>query len=155
MPAFRGDANGERARIAIVVSRFNGTVTDRLLAGARACLLEHGVSEKDIDIVSVPGAWELPAAAQFAAQRKRYSAVVAIGCIVRGDTPHFDFIASAAAHGLTRVGLDAGIPVAFGVLTTDDLRQAEARAGGAHGNKGWEAAAAALEMADLRARLET
>lgn len=123
-----------------------------MVAGARACLLEHGVDDGAIDLLSVPGAWELPTAAQAAATGG-YAAIIAIGCVIRGDTPHFDYVAGAAATGLERVSLDAGLPIAFGVLTTDDVDQALARAGGREGNKGWDAALAALEMADLLARL--
>lgn len=153
MTEFRGEPTAAGKRFAIVVSRFNIVVTDRLLAGARACLNQHGVDDDHIDVVSVPGAWELPAAAQLAARRGGYAAIVAIGCVVRGGTPHFDFVAAAATEGLGRVCLEEGVPIALGVLTTDDAEQALARAGGAHGNKGWDAALAALELADLRARM--
>lgn len=144
----RGRLQGSERRFAIVVSRFNALITDRLLAGARACLLQHGVREDAIDIVSVPGAWELPIAAQ-AATRRGYAAIIALGCVIRGETPHFEYVAGAAAHGLERVSLEAGLPVAFGLLTTENSQQALARAGGQDGNKGWDAALAALEMADL------
>lgn len=137
----------------IVASRFNQTVTDRLVAGARACLIAHGVREADVDVVSVPGAWELPWAARLAADTKRYDAIVAIGCVIRGETAHFEYVAGPAAEGLARVALDANIPVSFGVLTTETEDQAYARAGGALGNKGWEAAEAALELVDLRKRV--
>lgn len=146
--SIRGKPDGAGRRFAIVVSRFNAAVTDRLLAGARSCLLQHGVSEAAIDVVSVPGAWELPLAAQAAATRG-YAAIIALGCVIRGETPHFDYVAGAAAQGLERVSLEAGLPVAFGVLTTDNAQQALARAGGRAGNKGWDAAMVALEMADL------
>ncbi len=146
--SIRGETDGTGRRFAIIVSRFNGQVTDRLLAGARECLLQHGVTEDAIDVVSVPGAWELPIAAQAAA-RRGYAAIVALGCVIRGETPHFDYVASAAAQGLERVSLEAGLPVAFGVLTTEDAQQALARAGGRDGNKGWDAALTALEMANL------
>ncbi|HUP87780.1 MAG TPA: 6,7-dimethyl-8-ribityllumazine synthase [Longimicrobiales bacterium] len=135
-------------RFAIVVSRFNERVTDRLLAGAVACFDEHDVSEKDIDVFSVPGAWELPVVALHAA-RNGYSAIVAIGCVIRGDTPHFDYVAGGAAQGLAQVSVTTGVPVVFGVLTTENLEQALDRAGGKSGNKGWEAAETALEMAEL------
>jgi 6,7-dimethyl-8-ribityllumazine synthase len=144
----RGQLGGGSRRYAIVVSRFNAVITDRLLAGARACLVEHGVSDDAIDVISVPGAWELPIAAQKAAQRD-YVAIIALGCVIRGETPHFDYVAEAAARGLGRVSLDSRLPVAFGVLTTEDTHQALARAGGREGNKGWDAALAALEMANL------
>ena len=137
----------------IVASRFNQIVTDRLVAGARACLIAHGVREDDVDVVSVPGAWELPWAARLAADSERYDAIIAIGCVIRGETAHFEYVAGPAAEGLARVSLDANIPVAFGVLTTETEDQAYARAGGPLGNKGWEAAEAALELVDLRKRM--
>jgi 6,7-dimethyl-8-ribityllumazine synthase len=135
------------------MSRFNELVTERLLAGARHCLLSHGAAESDIDVVSVPGAWELPLAANFAIRSGGYAAVVALGCVIRGDTPHFDYVAGAAANGLARVSLDASIPVSLAVLTTDTPEQALARAGGKAGNKGWDAAMAAIEMASLAERM--
>jgi 6,7-dimethyl-8-ribityllumazine synthase len=150
---YRGATAGKGRRFAIVSSRFNEHVTERLVAGARACLREHGVAEDAVDFVSVPGAWELPFAARAAAHTGRYDAVIAIGCVIRGETPHFDYIAGSAAEGLARVSFDADVPVAFGVLTTDTEDQALARAGGRSGNKGWDAAAVALEMADLHTRL--
>jgi 6,7-dimethyl-8-ribityllumazine synthase len=150
----RGQPAAGGRRFAIVASRFNELVTERLLAGARACLQNHGVASGDVDVISVPGAWELPIAAKLAADTRQYDAIIALGCVIRGDTPHFDYVAGPAAEGLARVSLAAGIPVAFGVLTTDDTAQALARAGGREGNKGWDAALTALEMADLAARLE-
>ncbi|HSJ12933.1 MAG TPA: 6,7-dimethyl-8-ribityllumazine synthase [Longimicrobiales bacterium] len=146
-------SSGRGRRFAIAVSRFNEPITERLAMGARACLLEYGVRAEDITVVHVPGAWELPLAAQWLA-RQRPAGVIALGCIIRGDTPHFEYVAGAAAEGLARVSLDAGIPVAFGVLTTEDTEQALARAGGKEGNKGWEAALAVLEMMALSDRLE-
>ena len=150
----RGQPAAGGRRFAIVASRFNELVTERLLAGARACLQNHGVASGDVDVISVPGAWELPIAAKLAADTRQYGAIIALGCVIRGDTPHFDYVAGPAAEGLARVSLAAGIPVAFGVLTTEDTAQALARAGGREGNKGWDAALTALEMADLAARLE-
>lgn len=154
MADFRGELRGEGKRFAIVVSRFNALVTERMTAGARACLIENGVADGNIDHISVPGAWELPLAAQAAA-RNGYDAIVAIGCVIRGDTPHFDYVAGAAANGLERVSLDTGVPIAFGVLTTDTPDQALERAGGRHGNKGWDAAEVALELADLLVKIKT
>ena len=133
-------------RIAIVTSRFNEVATARLAAGARACLLERGVDAGSIDDFWVPGAWELPLAVDRLAARSVYAAIVALGCVIRGETPHFEYVAGETARGLREVSLRYGLPVAFGVLTTDDAEQAMARAGGRHGNKGWEAADAALEM---------
>jgi len=140
-------------RIAIVVARFNSAITDRLLAGARDALRKAGAADDAVEIVQVPGSWELPMAAQVLAQQKRFEAIVALGAVIRGDTPHFDYVASQAAGGLLRVQLDAGIPVAFGVLTTNTEEQAMERAGGRHGNKGFDAAMTAIEMADLVRRL--
>jgi 6,7-dimethyl-8-ribityllumazine synthase len=148
MAEYQGRLTANGRRFAIVISRFNANVTERLLAGARACFEEHGARTDDVDIFSVPGAWELPVAALHAA-KKRYAAVVAIGCVIRGDTPHFDYVAGGAADGLAKVSIDTGVPVVFGVLTTETLEQALDRAGGKSGNKGWEAAETALEMADL------
>jgi len=155
LTGFRATPLGEGRRIAIVISRFNGNVTGRLLAGARACLLERGVESTSIDEISVPGAWELPQASRWAADRGIYDAIIALGCVIRGETPHFDFVATAAADGLAEVSLGSRVPVTLGLLTTEDMDQALARAGGRYGNKGWEAAEAALEMAALRSLLES
>lgn len=152
MTEIQGTPTGQGRRFAIVQSRFNATVTDRLLAGAHACLLEHGVLETDIDVIRVPGAWELPFAAMQAARSGDYDAIIALGCVIEGETRHFDYVAGPAADGLARVALDTGVPVTLGLLTTATPEQALARAGGRHGNKGWDAAAAALELADLAAR---
>jgi len=154
MTEFAGDPRGEGRRVGIVVSRFNELITERLLAGARSCLADHGVAEAQIDVAWTPGAWELPLAAGHLIEKRRCEGVVALGCVVRGDTPHFDYVAGAAAHGLRRVAERTGVPVAFGVLTTDTMEQALARAGGKAGNKGWEAAIAVLEMLDLLGKLE-
>ena len=133
-------------RIAIVTSRFNEVATTRLAAGARACLLERGMDAGSIDEFWVPGAFELPLAADRLAARGVYAAVIALGCVIRGDTPHFEYVCTEAARGLAEVALRHSLPVSFGVLTTDDAEQAMERAGGKHGNKGWEAADAAIEM---------
>ncbi|MBI1967477.1 MAG: 6,7-dimethyl-8-ribityllumazine synthase [Gemmatimonadetes bacterium] len=140
-------------RVAVVVSRYNELVTARLLDGARQCLREKGVSESAVDVVWVPGAFELPVAAGAAAASGRYAAIVALGCVIRGETPHFEFVAGEATRGLGNVALAHGVPVGFGVLTTDTLEQAAARAGGAAGNKGYEAVDAALRTADVLAQL--
>ncbi|MGH7480629.1 MAG: 6,7-dimethyl-8-ribityllumazine synthase [Longimicrobiales bacterium] len=151
-----GEPRGTGRRFALVVSRFNGEITEELLDGARAVLLEHGVAAEDIAVLRVPGAWELPLGAQTLAATSDVDAVIALGCVIRGETPHFDYVAAEAASGLQLAALETGVPVSFGVLTTDTREQAEARAGGARGNKGAEAARSALEMADvfghLRAR---
>jgi 6,7-dimethyl-8-ribityllumazine synthase len=144
---------GAPGRFAIISSRYNELITSRLAAGARACLLEHGVAAADITELAVPGAWELPLAARLLA-RQGFSGIVALGCVIRGDTPHFEYVARAAADGLAQVSLAHDLPIGFGVLTTEDDQQALARAGGREGNKGWEAALAALEMAELKARLQ-
>jgi len=139
--------DGTGLRFAIVVAEFNDDITERLLEGARECLAKNGVSDDAITVLRVPGAFELALAAQKLASAN--DAVIALGCVIRGGTPHFDYVCRAATYGLQRVALDTGTPVAFGVLTTDDREQAEARAGGALGNKGFDAAQTAVEMAML------
>lgn len=154
MPEIVGAPDAPRSgRVAVVVSRYNELVTARLLEGALACLREHKVSEARIDVIWVPGAFELPLAAEAAAASARYAAIVALGCVVRGETSHFDFVAGEAARGLGAVARAHRLPVGFGVLTTDTLDQALARAGGAAGNKGHEAAEAALATAAVLAQL--
>ena len=148
-PEFSGAPRGQGRRCAVVVSRFNETITQRLLEGALDALVRHGVAFDDVDVFWVPGAWELPAAARRVAASERYDALVALGAVIRGDTPHFDYVAGEASRGLSLASADFDLPIAFGVLTCDTMAQAEARAGGEHGNKGWDAALAALEMADL------
>jgi len=135
------------AEFAIAWSRFNHAVVSRLLEGAKLCLSEHGVPESSVYVVEVPGAWELPYAARQLAQSKRFAAVLALGAVIRGGTPHFDYVSEGTALGLAQVALDTGVPVIFGVLTTDDEAQAFDRAGGALGNKGHDAALTAIEMA--------
>ena len=137
------------ARIAIVVSRFNEAVTGRLTDGARRALAEAGAPARDIATFPVPGAFELPQAARGAAATGRFDAIICLGCVIRGETPHFEYISAAVAHGIMSASADTGVPIAFGVLTTDTWEQAEARAGEGRDNKGFEAAAAALEMAAL------
>jgi 6,7-dimethyl-8-ribityllumazine synthase len=137
------------ARFALVVSRFNEALTSRLASGASAALREAGAAEGDVEVFTVPGAFELPQAARCAAETGRFDAIVCVGCVIRGETPHFEYISTAVAHGLMAASGETGIPMAFGVLTTDTWEQAEARAGDGRDNKGFEAAAAALEMAAL------
>ncbi len=149
-PSLEGGAG---FRVALIVSRFNPAITDALRTAAGAALTQAGVAPEDIESFSVPGAFELPQAARCAAQTGRFDAVVCLGCVIRGGTPHFEYISSAVAHGVMQAALETGVPTGFGVLTTDTLAQAEARAGGGADNKGWEAAAAALEMAMLFRRL--
>jgi 6,7-dimethyl-8-ribityllumazine synthase len=140
-------------RVAVLVSRYNESVTTRLLDGARRCLREYGVADAGVDVLWVPGAFELPVAAEAAAASGRYAAIVALGCVIRGETPHFEYVAGEAARGLGNVALAHRLPVGFGVLTTESLEQALARAGGSAGNKGYEAAEAALTTADVLAQL--
>ncbi|HEU4698021.1 MAG TPA: 6,7-dimethyl-8-ribityllumazine synthase [Gemmatimonadales bacterium] len=142
-------------RVGILVSRYNELVTSRLLEGARACCREAGLGDEDVDVAWVPGAFELPAAAAAAAATGRYACLVALGAVIRGDTAHFDYVAGEAARGLNAVAVQHALPVAFGVLTVDTLEQATARAGGSAGNKGYEAAAAALMTADVIHQLRT
>jgi 6,7-dimethyl-8-ribityllumazine synthase len=146
---YEGSIDGRGRRVAIAASRFNRLVTDPLVAGAVSELRRHGVAEADIDLAWVPGAFELPLAAERLAATGRYAAVVAVGAVVRGSTPHFDHVAGQAAAGLAAVTRSTGVPVAFGVLTCDTMEQALDRAGGKAGNKGAEAAVCALEMAGL------
>jgi 6,7-dimethyl-8-ribityllumazine synthase len=154
MPEFSGSPDGHGRRFAVVASRFNEHVTRVLAEGAVDALVRHGVAFDDVDVLWVPGAWELPAAVRRALSSERYDGVVAVGAVVRGDTPHFDFVAGEASRGLAQASADFEVPVGLGLLTCDDMAQAEARAGGAHGNKGWDAAIATLEMVDLFERLD-
>ncbi len=155
MNTFVGVHDGSNRRIAVVAARFNEVVTARLVEGAVAGLVKHGVDEGSIDVAWVPGAFEIPLVADRFARSGRYDAVVCLGAVIRGETAHFELVANEAARGIAVVMRETGVPVIFEVLATDDLAQAEARAGGAHGNKGWEAAEAALEMAWLLDRLPT
>lgn len=154
MAEFSAVPSGSRRRFAVVGSRFNASVTTKLVAGAVDCLVRHGAEPDDVDVVWVPGAWELPSAVGRLLAADRYDAIVAVGAVIRGETPHFDFVAGEAARGLASLQREFDVPVGFGLLTTDTEAQADARAGGAHGNKGWDAALAALEMAELFARLD-
>ena len=140
-------------RLAIVVSRFNDFVTDRLLDGARAALADAGVAGSDIEILQVPGAFEIPMAAQRMAESGKVSAVICLGCLIRGETPHFEYIASACAHGITAAAASTGVPMSFGVLTTNSAEEALQRAAPGPSNKGREAAEAAVEMARLFDRI--
>ena len=152
MTHFEGDVSAPAdARFAILASRWNPRIVDALVAGAQAAFAAHGVEAERVDVIRVPGAWELPQVAAKVAVR--YAGVVALGCVVRGDTRHFEHVADECARGLMRVALDAGVPVANGVLAVEAHADAEARAGGAHGNKGEECALAILEMASLYERL--
>jgi 6,7-dimethyl-8-ribityllumazine synthase len=154
MAEFNGTPRGSGRRVVIVASRFNETITRPLVDGALEALVAHEVAFDDIDVVWVPGAWELPLAARRALESGRYDALVALGAVIRGETPHFDFVAGEASRGLALVCIDAGIPIGFGLLTCDTMDQALARAGGVHGNKGWDAAIAALETTDVLDQIE-
>lgn len=149
MAEFNGDPRGEGRRIVVVASRFNEGITVPLAEGAVSALVEKGVAFDDVDVLWVPGAWELPVAVRRALATGRYDAAVVVGAVVRGDTPHFDFVAGEASRGIMEASRDFEVPVTMGLLTTDTMEQAEARAGGAHGNKGADAALAALEVLDL------
>jgi 6,7-dimethyl-8-ribityllumazine synthase len=148
-----GYLRGEGRRFGIVVGRFNELITKQLLAGARDCLVRHGVADEDIEAAWVPGAWEIPGAARRLALTGRFDAVITLGAVIRGGTPHFEHVAGQVASGVAALGVELDVPIVFGVLTTDTIEQALERAGTKAGNKGWEAAQAALEMADLYARL--
>lgn len=150
MPRYEGDLRAaDGARFAILASRWNPRVTDALLAGARKAFVDNGVAEAAIDVVRVPGAWELPMAAALLGEAGGHAAIVALGCVVRGDTRHYEHVADRCAEGLMRVALDYRLPVLNGVLAAERFEDAEARAGGSHGNKGEEAALAAIEMVQL------
>ena len=149
MTVFEGSPEGAGRRISIVAARFNGSVTHKLVEGALAGLGAHGVAEADVDVVWVPGAFEIPLVAGRLARSGRYDGVICLGAVIRGETAHFDLVANEAARGIAGAARESGIPVIFEVLAVDTLALAEDRAGGAHGNKGWEAAEAVLSMASL------
>ena len=149
-----GELLARDLRFAFVAARFNDFVVEPLIRGALDALKRHGASEKQIEIVRVPGAFDLPIVARKLALSRRYDALLALGAVVRGQTPHFDYVAGECASGLARIALESGVPIAFGVLTTDTMEQAVDRAGGKAGNKGADAALAAIEMANLLRRLE-
>jgi 6,7-dimethyl-8-ribityllumazine synthase len=151
---FHGDLNGKGKRFAIVVTRFNSLVTEQLVTGATDCLVRHGVEDEDIDLYRVPGAWELPATVSRVAGMDKYHGVIALGCVIRGGTPHFEYVAGEATRGLGAVARASSVPVSLGVLTTDTVDQALERAGTKAGNKGWDAALSALEMSGLFDRME-
>ena len=147
MRVHEGRPEGRGRRFAVVVSRFNQPVTSRLLDGALAAFHRHGVDDQDLDVAWAPGAFEIPLVAQRLARSEQFDAVVCPGAVIRGETAHFDYVAGECARGVQEVGLETGVPCLFGVLTTDTLEQALDRAGGTHGNKGWDAAVAAMKMA--------
>ncbi len=147
--SFEGNLIGKNKTFGIVVSRFNSFITKKLLEGAQDCLIRHGIKEDDIDVFWVPGACELPITAMRLAKNAKHNGIVCLGAVIRGETPHFDYVSSEAAKGISEVGLQTGIPTIYGVITTDTLEQAIDRAGARGGNKGAEAALAALEMVNL------
>ena len=147
--SFEGDLIGKNKTFGIVVSRFNSFITKKLLEGAQDCLIRHGIKEDDIDVFWVPGACELPITAMRLAKNAKHNGIVCLGAVIRGETPHFDYVSSEAAKGISEVGLTTGIPTIYGVITTDTLEQAIDRAGARGGNKGAEAALTALEMVNL------
>ncbi len=149
-----GHLRVEGQRFALVVSRFNDFLTAKLAEGASDCLLRHGADEDRVDQIRVPGAFELPQAAKMVAESGNYDAVICLGAVIRGGTPHFEFVAAEASKGIAQVALSASVPVVFGVLTTDTLEQAIERSGTKSGNKGWQAALSAIEMLDLAGKLK-
>ncbi len=151
---FEGDMTVRKARFALVVSRFNSFITERLLEGALDTLKRHGASENDLHVIRVPGAFELPLVAQKLARANNYDAIVALSCVIRGGTPHFDFVANECTKGLAQVSMQFDVPMAFGVLTTDTIEQAIERAGTKAGNKGAEAALSAIEMVNVLRELD-
>jgi 6,7-dimethyl-8-ribityllumazine synthase len=154
MRTLEGPLDGAGLHVAVVVSRFNELITERLLDGALSTARECGVAEDALEVVWVPGAFELPTAARWVAQSQRYDAIACVGAVIRGETPHFEFVAGEAARGIAEVAREFDLPVTFGVITSDTLAQAQARAGGTVGNKGREAMLAAIEMANLRPLVE-
>ncbi len=147
--SFEGNLIGTGKTFAIIVSRFNNFITKKLLEGAQDCLVRHGTKENDIDVFWVPGACEIPITALRLAKNAKYNGIICLGAVIRGETPHFDYVSNEAARGITEVGLSTGIPTIYGVIATDTLEQAIDRAGARGGNKGAEAALAALEMVNL------
>jgi 6,7-dimethyl-8-ribityllumazine synthase len=154
MAEFQGLPSGVGRRVVVLASRFNEPIVKKLVDGALEALVKSGVVFEDIDVVWVPGAWELPLAARWLLASERYDGLVAVGAVIRGDTAHFEYIAGEASRGLAAASTDTDTPIGFGVLTCDTDEQAEARAGGAHGNKGYDAALATLEMVDLGNRID-
>ena len=146
---YQGKLIGTGKTFGIIVSRYNSFITKRLLEGAIDGLVRHGVKEEDIGVFWVPGAYEIPITAQKVIQRGKYDAVICLGAIIRGETPHFDFVASESAKGITQIGLSSGVPVIYGIITTETLEQAIDRAGAKTGNKGTDAALSAIEMVNL------
>ena len=149
MKKIEGQLNASKLKVAIIGSRFNELITTKLISGSEDCFLRHDGDKKDLDLIMVPGAYEIPLTAKKLCMTKKYDAVVCLGAVIRGNTPHFDYVASEVAKGVAHVGLDSEIPVIFGVLTTDTIEQAIERAGAKSGNKGWDAMLGAIEMINL------
>ena len=154
MAVYEGDLMGAGLSVGIVVSRFNELLSNRLLDGAKDGLVRHGVEDDAIDVAVVPGSFEIPLVARRMAASGRYDAVIALGVIIRGGTPHFEYVAAEVSKGVARAAVDSGVPVSFGIVTADTIEQAVERAGTKQGNKGWDAALAAIEMANLLKRVE-
>ena len=150
---FEGKLEAKGLKFGIIVSRFNSFISERLLEGAVDALIRHGGDDSNIHVARVPGAFEIPLAAKKLAESGKYDAVICLGAVIRGSTPHFDYVASEVSKGVASVSLDSGVPIAFGVLTTDTIEQAVERAGTKSGNKGWDAAMAAMEMASLMRKI--
>ena len=150
MTTFRGSFEARGRRFAVVASRFNDVVVQKLVDGATSCLHKHGIADDDLDLVWIPGAFELPLVAARLAGTGSYDAVICLGAVIRGETAHFDFVAGEAARGIREASMRTGVPVIFGVLTTETFDQAMDRAGGKHGNKGWDAAMAAMQLASVQ-----
>jgi 6,7-dimethyl-8-ribityllumazine synthase len=153
MKVIQGELQAKGLKFAIIVSRFNDFITGKLLDGAVDALMRHGAKEEDVDIVKVPGAFEIPLAAKKVAEKGAYNAVICLGTVIRGATPHFDYVAAEVSKGVAAASLDTGVPIAFGVLTTDTIEQAVERAGTKSGNKGFDAAVTAIEMAQVFKKL--
>ncbi len=153
MKVIQGELQAKGLKFAIIVSRFNDFITGKLLDGAVDALLRHGAKDEDIDVIKVPGAFEIPLAAKKVAEKGSYNAIICLGTVIRGATPHFDYVAAEVSKGVASVSLDTGVPIAFGVLTTDTIEQAVERAGTKSGNKGFDAAVTAIEMAQVFKKL--
>ena len=149
MQVYEGNLIGEGLKVAIVVGRFNDFIGSKLLDGALDALKRHGLAEADVHVAWTPGAFEVPLVSKKLAESGRYDAIICLGAVIRGSTPHFDYVAGEVAKGIAKINLDSGVPVIFGVVTTDSIEQAIERAGTKHGNKGWQAAVSAIEMANL------
>ena len=149
----QGHLSAKGKKFGIVVSRFNEFISSQLLGGAEDCLIRHGAAEKDIEAIWVPGSFEIPLVAKKLAASKKYDAVICVGAVIRGGTPHFDYVAAEVSKGIAHVGLETEVPVIFGIITSDSIEQAIERAGTKAGNKGWDAALSAIEMADLLGKI--